>query len=33
MADKEKDNKSLMDSIKLIVGKEDKLNDLSLIHI
>ena len=27
MADKEKDNKSLMDSIKLIVGKEDKLND------
>jgi len=25
MADKEKDNKSLMDSIKLIVGKEDKL--------
>ena len=27
MADKEKDNKSLMDSIKLILGKEDKLND------
>lgn len=27
MADKEKDNKSLIDSIKLILGKEDKLND------
>ena len=27
MVDKEKDNKSLMDSIKLILGKEDKLND------
>lgn len=25
--DKEKDNKSLIDSIKLILGKEDKLND------
>ena len=24
---KEKDNKSLMDSIKIILGKEDKLND------
>ncbi|MFT5097198.1 MAG: hypothetical protein ACI9JO_001225, partial [Psychrobacter okhotskensis] len=27
MADKEKDNKSLIDSIKVILGKEDKLND------
>ena len=27
MADKEKDNKSLIDSIKLILGKEDKLKD------
>ena len=27
MADKEKENKSLMDSIRLILGKEDKIND------
>ena len=27
MADKEKEEKSLMDSIKLILGKEDKIND------
>lgn len=27
MADKEKDNKSLIDSIKVILGKEDKLNE------
>ncbi|AGP48485.1 hypothetical protein PSYCG_04785 [Psychrobacter sp. G] len=27
MADKEKDNKSLMDSIRLILGKEDKIKD------
>ena len=27
MADKEKDNKSLMDSIRIILGKEDKIND------
>ena len=27
MADKEKDDKSLIDSIKLILGKEDKIND------
>lgn len=27
MADKEKDSKSLIDSIKLILGKEDKLKD------
>lgn len=27
MADKEKDNKSLMDSIKIILGKEDKINE------
>ena len=27
MADKEKENKSLMDSIRLILGKEDKIKD------